>query len=126
MIIRHAEKPGISREPPLGIDEDGRLDPHSLTVNGWVRAGFLSSFFSQPSIKPMTLFAAKKHADGFHVDEHGARAFQTLLPLARKRGVSEKDLQRYSLGDEMTLAADVRRLPGPVLISWEHKAVRRL
>lgn len=55
MIIRHAEKPGISREPPLGIDEDGRLDPHSLTVNGWVRAGFLSSFF----------FATLNKADDF-------------------------------------------------------------
>ena len=41
MVIRHAEKPMHPSGSPHGVNPDGREDPHSLTVTGWIRAGAL-------------------------------------------------------------------------------------
>ena len=38
MFLRHAEKPADSG-PPLGVDQHGQGDPHSLSAKGWTRAG---------------------------------------------------------------------------------------
>lgn len=45
MIIRHAEKP-VPGGADFGVTEQGEVDPASLTVRGWQRAGGLCSFFS--------------------------------------------------------------------------------
>ncbi len=46
MLIRHAEKPLHPSDSPHGVDPDGREDPHSLTVTGWIRAGALVELFA--------------------------------------------------------------------------------
>ena len=40
MIIRHAEQHEVA-----GITREGQVDPQSLTVRGWQRAGALVPFF---------------------------------------------------------------------------------
>lgn len=44
MIIRHAEKPTDSGTP-YGVTSGGTQDPHSLTIQGWTRAGALAGLF---------------------------------------------------------------------------------
>lgn len=151
MIIRHAEKPGIKYEPPMGFDEEGRLDLHSLTVRGWQRAGALVKLFqpdaaasSDSSIEePAAIYAAKQSYEGENKErladdeQHapgdeegladskahlGARALQTVLPLAQKLGLTE-GLDTYGLTQEADLVAKILQLTKPVLIAWEHKRI---
>src|SRR5689334_24562535 len=46
MIIRHGEKPLDHGDSPQGVLPDGKQDPQSLTVYGWVRAGALIELFA--------------------------------------------------------------------------------
>lgn len=82
MLVRHGEKPAVP-PPPQGIDENGNVDPESLTAQGWQRARLLVSLFNPESGKlrtglarPTALFAGKTN------DDHGKRPLQTLRPLA--------------------------------------------
>ena len=38
MLVRHGEKPGEG-SPPHGVNKHGERDEHSLSVQGWTRAG---------------------------------------------------------------------------------------
>jgi hypothetical protein len=82
MLIRHGEKPKIP-PPPQGIDENGNVDPESLTTQGWQRARLLVSLFNPDHgeirnglARPTALFASKIN------DDHGKRPVETLRPLA--------------------------------------------
>jgi hypothetical protein len=82
MLIRHGEKPTVP-PPPQGIDENGNVDPESMTSQGWQRARLLVSLFNPESGRlrtglacPTALFANKIN------DEHGKRPKETLTPLS--------------------------------------------
>jgi hypothetical protein len=82
MLIRHGEKPKVP-PPPQGIDENGNVDPESLTTQGWQRARLLVSLFKPANGEvrsglacPTALFASKIN------DDHGKRPVETLKPLA--------------------------------------------
>jgi hypothetical protein len=82
MLIRHGEKPAVP-PPPQGIDENGDVDPESMTVQGWKRARLLVSLFDPEDgrlragiARPNALFASKI------ADNRGKRPVQTLEPLA--------------------------------------------
>ena len=45
VFTRHGEKPGDGK-PPHGVNPRGEHDDHSLSVEGWVRAGGLASIFA--------------------------------------------------------------------------------
>ena len=42
MLVRHGEKPGEG-SPPHGVNKHGERDEHSLSVQGWTRAGALAA-----------------------------------------------------------------------------------
>lgn len=82
MLIRHGEKPAVPL--PQGIDEDGDVDPESMTAQGWKRARLLVSLFNPEHgrfrrglARPTTLFASELNED------RGKRPMETLTPLAR-------------------------------------------
>ena len=122
MIVRHAEKPADheGRHPPFGVDEDGRPDPASLSPLGWQRAGALVPWFAHAAggmAVPKSLLAP-------HPRGTSHRSRQTLVPLARFLQLPiYADL---AVGDEKELAKAVLACDGPVLVSWEHKALPRI
>ena len=120
-IIRHAEKQ-LGDAPPHGVSIDGTLDPESLTVAGWQRAGALISLFvarpgeSAPLPTPSRLFASEL---GPH--SHSRRPIETLVPLSERLGVT---LDEPFLQDELDqLVAALRACDGHVLVAWEHKRI---
>jgi hypothetical protein len=52
ILIRHAEKPLHTSGSPHGVNQQGQLDPHSLTVTGWIRAGALVGLFAPSHGQP--------------------------------------------------------------------------
>lgn len=118
MMIRHGEKPPDSGKP-YGITPDGTEDDHSLTVAGWTRAGALVGLFAPDNgevpaglRKPDRIYASG-------AGEKGQRPIQTVTPLAAK--LNYKLDTDYGKGDEKKLAAEIAKLSGTTLVSWEHE-----
>lgn len=124
MIVRHAEKPAGSGAPQ-GIDVDGNPDPHSLTVRGWTRAGALVELFAPGAgtIRPGLARPAAVYAAGGAGGE-GQRPRETVTPLAARLGVTVTTT--FAKGQEAALAAQVARLSGATLISWQHEEIPAL
>lgn len=125
MLIRHAEKPLHPSSSPHGINPDGREDPHSLTVTGWIRAGALVELFAptrgDPPAelrRPDTIYASA-YAGG-----HSKRSMQTVTPLAARLGLQV--VKRYAAGDENHLTKEVSTRPGATLIAWHHEALHKI
>jgi broad specificity phosphatase PhoE len=125
MVIRHAEKPLHPSGSPHGVNPDGREDPHSLTVSGWIRAGALVELFAptrgDPPAelrRPDTIYASA-YAGG-----HSKRSMQTVTPLAARLGLQV--VKRYAAGDETRLTKEVSLRPGATLIAWHHEALHKI
>ena len=125
MLIRHAEKPLHPSSSPHGVNPDGQVDPHSLTVTGWIRAGALVELFA-PSRgdppaelrRPDTIYASA-YAGG-----HSKRSSQTVGPLAARLGLEV--IKRYAAGDEAHLTKEISARPGATLIAWHHEALHMI
>jgi broad specificity phosphatase PhoE len=117
MIIRHAEKPGVTNDDGGGVSPDGLPDEESLTVRGWQRAGALVRFFgSQVEMKPDVVFAS-----GLGPGSKSMRPMETVSPLVAALKV---DLITRHLKDDLRPAVDdVLSRDGVVLICWEHKRI---
>jgi hypothetical protein len=118
MIIRHGEKPPASGLPQ-GVDAGGNPDRHSLTAQGWRRAGALFELFApangvpRPGLgRPTAIYAAGGTAG------EGLRTRQTVTPLAAHLGIPINT--RFSKGDESALAQEVAGRTEPTLICWQH------
>ena len=62
MFVRHGEKPGEG-SPPHGVNHHGESDEHSLSVQGWTRAGALAR-----SVRPCPLQVPSPYrATGPHI-----------------------------------------------------------
>lgn len=132
-LIRHGEKPPMpvlgknpDTEPPLGIDELGGPNEHSLTPRGWQRAGALAVFFGpaagaarHASVRTPTVLLAPDYGSAQESAQH--RPLQTLTPLSQRIGVviatpvakgSERDL----VEQHVLTAQDA-----DVLICWDHQ-----
>jgi hypothetical protein len=125
MLIRHAEKPLQPSGSPHGVTPDGREDPHSLTVTGWIRAGALVELFAPsrgdppPELRRPDTIYASAHAGG-----HSKRSMQTVAPLAARLGLEV--ITRYAAGDEGHLTKEVSIRPGTTLIAWHHEALHKI
>jgi hypothetical protein len=124
MIIRHAEKPGRSGSPK-GVSPEGEFDKHSLTVNGWLRAGALVGLFAPVRGEPPSgLYRPDTVYGPAHREGHSKRSAQTVTPLAARLGLDV--VQRYAVGDEAALANELRARPGATLVSWKHESLHRI
>lgn len=119
LLIRHAEKPD-SKAGVVGVAFEGNLDPDSLSVRGWQRAGALAVLFGAPGargaqpelVRPTELYAA--------VDVGRSRRPQdTLRPIAELLGLPIR--QAVSSGDQRPLAARIFASPEDVLVCWRHR-----
>lgn len=121
MIIRHAEKPRHG-DGPHGITPDGETDKHSLTVDGWVRAGALVGLFAPSRGKPAAGLSRPDtvYGAGFGRGQ-SKRSVQTVTPLAARLGLDV--INRYAEGDEARLAKELTARPGATVVSWHHEAI---
>lgn len=125
MFIRHAEKPGEDG-PPHGVNHLGEHDSHSLSVQGWTRAGALAPLFalapsaSHPGIVvPQRIVATKSTHD-----YTSTREVDTATPLARRLGIPIDESYDHSEAKELsrTILAD----PRPTLVVWHHGSMSGL
>jgi hypothetical protein len=122
MLMRHAEKPS-ERGSIGGVDEAGNADENELSVTGWQRAGALARLFAEvdaergsPLARPSALYAPTVSAES-----PSKRCEHTLLPLARLLRLQIDT--SFAKQDTATLAIELRKDPGPILVCWEHKAL---
>jgi hypothetical protein len=125
MLIRHAEKPADKegKEPPFGVDAEGRPDPLSLTPLGWQRAGALAPWFAR-SVGRHLAISAPKCLFAAHPRGTSYRTGQTLEPLSQLCSLPIRS--ENPVGEEEKLVPEVLACRGPVLIAWEYKALPRL
>jgi hypothetical protein len=121
MMIRHGEKPEHSGRPH-GVSADGDRDGHSLTVEGWVRAGALVELFAPgrgdppaPLRRPDAVYATCYRGG------HSKRSVQTVMPLAARLGLGVIDY--FKEGEEYALARELSHRPGTALVSWHHNSM---
>ena len=134
-IIRHGEKPpGPSPitavvhapGPPFGVDLNGDQDEHSLTPQGWQRAGALAVLFD-PAIGPLRTGISKPGAvfSPLYKDKpQNERTYQTVLPLSLRLGISTETL--FGKADVKEMAGVAVGRTGVVLICWEHENIPSL
>jgi len=127
MFIRHGEK--SLGPPPLGVKEDVTECKHSLIPQGWERAGALIGFFVNPNrseiATPTYIYAAPPDGEAdsptaLDIDR-SHRPVQTVTPLSRKLQLPLDE--RFTVGQEPAIAADIKSRSGVVLVSWEHKHI---
>ena len=118
MIIRHAEEHEV-----FGITSEGQVDPQSLTVRGWQRAGALVPFFCSEARRlptPNAIFAS-----GVASKSESKRPQQTVAPLhaaPRQRGPVDYS-EAFAKPDTSALMAEVMTCSGIVLIAWNHSRI---
>ena len=130
MLIRHAEK-AEPEDAETGVKKSGEDDNHSLSVEGWQRAGALVSLFAplgrplpEPRLaRPASMIAEFADAPGSE-EKKSKREEQTLLPLGKVLGV-EPDFS-FGKGQEKEAAAKAMKSDAPVLIAWEHHKICEL
>ena len=125
MFVRHGEKPGQG-SPPRGVDPHGEVDEHSLSVQGWTRAGALAGLFAYaPSkshphvVRPGRVFATRPTHK-----EKSKRERYTATPTAKRLKVDVVDSHGH--GDEEDLVKEVLGEPEPALIVWHHGSMSKL
>jgi hypothetical protein len=125
MFLRHAEKPGEAG-PPLGVDRHGQNDPHSLSVQGWTRAGALAALFdSVPSkrrpglARPTRVIATEPTHD-----YKSKRERDTATPTAHRIHVTiESD---FTHKDVAAAAKSILASDGDALVVWHHGSMPEL
>jgi hypothetical protein len=123
MLIRGAEKP--HNPSPHGVTAEGDFDQHSLTVNGWTRAGALIGLFAPFRGEPPAGLRRPSTVYGTAAEEgHSKRSVQTVAPLAARLGLEV--VHRYSTGDEAHLVKELTARPGAVVVSWNHDAIHKI
>ncbi len=125
MFLRHAEKPGDDG-PPLGVDQHGQGDPHSLSVQGWTRAGALAALFShlpspeRPGLaKPQRVIATRPTHE-----YRSKRERDTAAPTAARLGVAVED--HFSHSDTEMAVASILADDRDALVVWHHGSMPRL
>jgi hypothetical protein len=124
MVIRNAEKPNHTGSPH-GVTAEGEFDHHSLTVNGWIRAGALVGLFAPFRGEPPAGLRRPDTVYGSAFEEgHSKRSVQTVTPLAARLGLDV--VRRYTAGDEAHLAKELSARPGAAVVCWSHEATHKI
>lgn len=125
MFLRHGEKPG-DHGLPLGVDQHGQPDPHSLSVRGWTRAGALAALFDhvpspqRPGLaRPQRVLATKPTHEYRSKREH-----DTASPTAARLGIGiENDFTHKDAADAATSILHGER---DTLVVWHHGSMPEL
>ena len=125
MFVRHGEKPGEGTKPH-GVNHHGEHDGHSLSVQGWTRAGALAGLFAHaPSlahphvVRPGRILATKPTEDA-----KSKREIHTASPTAKRLKLEVEGSHTH--GNEKDLAKVVLSQPEPVLIVWHHGTMPKI
>ena len=125
MFVRHGEKPGEGSKPH-GVNHHGEQDGHSLSVQGWTRAGALAGLFAHaPSkshpylVRPGRILATKPTEEA-----KSKREIHTAAPTAKRLKLEVEDSHTH--GSEEDLCAVVLSQPEPVLIVWHHGTMAKI
>ena len=125
MFIRHGEEPGSHRTAPNGVTEAGDVDPTSLSVRGWTRAGALVALFdprsaegqqlpTRPELsRPSTIFACDP------AQSLSKRSLQTVTPLAAALNVAVD--RRFTSTQTAQVADALSAVTGSTLVAWKHE-----
>jgi len=126
-IIRHAEKPD-DKQPDLGpgLTHKGNQNPESLVIMGWERAGAWTALFGAgiggaDYAKPQAVYAANPDSTANDA-KVSRRPYETVFALAERVGLDKPDIS-FAKGQEQGLVDALLKLPGVVLVAWEHKAI---
>ena len=118
MFIRHAEKP---QKQQKGVTPDGEHDEHSLSVQGWTRAGALAVLFSHTTedsgITPPARIIATAPSHSYR----SKREHDTALPTAKRLGITIEATPIPA--DYEHLAVDIQQGDRPTLIVWHHGSI---
>ena len=125
MFVRHGEKPGEGTKPH-GVNHHGEHDGHSLSVQGWTRAGALAGLFAHaPSrahphvVRPGRILATRPTEEA-----KSKREIHTATPTAKRLKLEIEDSHTH--GNEEDLARVVLAQPKPVLIVWHHGTMAKI
>lgn len=115
LIIRHAEKPSGKIQ---GVTREGKADSHSLTPDGWARAGALVRYFLGSGLTtPTAIYASQGNTAS-------RRPAQTVTPLAEMLGLPvQAKYDAETAADFPRFVAAVKAAPGVVLVALEHSMI---
>ncbi len=125
MFVRHGEKPGEGTKPH-GVNHHGEHDEHSLSVQGWTRAGALAGLFAHaPShahphiVRPGRVIATRPTEEA-----KSKREIHTASPTAHRLKLKIEDGQTH--GNEAELAHEILSRPEPTLVVWHHGTMAKI
>jgi hypothetical protein len=121
MLIRHGEKP-VGTQPPFGITVNGSVDPLSLTVVGWQRAGALAELFD-PAVgavrsgltRPTHLFASNPNPNG------SMRPLETIMPLSQRLKLTVNS--QVTASEPNQIAETLAATKGSSLAAWQFQGI---
>lgn len=122
MFIRHGEKPA-DHGPPFGVDRHGQPDEHSLSVQGWTRAGALAALFdhAQSGVRPGLVRPARVLATQPTAHYRSKREHDTAEPTAARLGLPiDQDFSHKQVAEA---AASVLADHRDTLIVWHHGTI---
>lgn len=133
MVIRHAEKPTGNIQ---AMKVDGSHDPESLIVQGWQRAGALTTLFApfngplqNPALATPTMIYAsgyRKEGAPKNGDSKSRRPVETVTPLSQRLGLTiNESFGKDDKGPE-DMVADAIQQSGVVLIAWQHQEIAQI
>lgn len=130
VCLRHGEKPANAEDPSTpvdaagpGFDLAGRASPRSLTIKGWQRAYALAAT-DLCGRAPAEAGAITILVPDYRGNAERHRPYQTMYPLALRRGVDSEHPCRKDEIDE--LRDEVLDCEGIVVVCWEHNALEEL
>ena len=125
VFTRHGEKPGDGK-PPHGVNPRGEHDDHSLSVEGWVRAGGLASIFANAPLSAYPNIVTPKRVIATKPTEKAKshREIDTAGPTARRIAIDLED--SFEHGHEEHLAKSLLAADDDALIVWHHGALPEL
>ena len=127
MFIRHGEEPGSHGDAPYGVTEAGALDPESLSVRGWTRAGALVGLFdprgadgrplpTRPELsRPSAILACDPRQN------HSKRSLQTVTAVAAALNLGVDS--SFTATQTAAVADSLAAVAGSTLVAWRHEQI---
>lgn len=130
VCLRHGEEPANAEDKSHPVDEDGwglepngQVNRHCLTVRGWQRAGALAATEICGTIgrgDDVSVLVPNYDSDSLrHV-----RPYHTVLPFALRRGIKPRCVCPADRVD--LLAARLQDMTGTAVVCWKHDCLEDL